>query len=73
MSVPIRFTDEQINAIMAAAQPLAPADRPAFLEEVAAGLQHCEIGDGAVGRVIREAQAKYWHPPRYGTRSIGHQ
>ena len=37
--MPIALTDAQLAVIMAAAEPLAPADRSAFLETVA-GLLH---------------------------------
>lgn len=60
---PIALTDEQLSAVMAAAQPLALADRSAFLEDVAAALAALPtIGDGVVGRVVREVQSKYFHP-----------
>jgi hypothetical protein len=63
MPAPIALTDEQLNAIMTAAEPLAPADRGPFLEEVAAGLRDREIGDGLIHRVISEVQRKYFSPP----------
>jgi hypothetical protein len=47
------FTDFQIDAILAAAQPLDPDQRAAFLE----------IGDGLVARVCAEAQARFFTPP----------
>jgi hypothetical protein len=34
MPAPPAFTDEQIDAIMRAAAPLAPDDRAAFVEEM---------------------------------------
>jgi hypothetical protein len=61
--MPLALTDEQLSAIMAAAEPLAPADRSAFLEDVAAALAALPVvGDGAVNRVVREAQSKYFRP-----------
>src|SRR3954454_21546148 len=56
MSKPIALTDNQMTAIMRAAEPLQPDDRGPFLERVAARLQAIEIGDGSVGRVCRELQ-----------------
>jgi predicted DNA-binding transcriptional regulator YafY len=50
MPSPLAFTDEQIAAIMNAAQPLARADRAAFLEAVVAALDGGAVGDGAVYR-----------------------
>jgi hypothetical protein len=55
---PIRLTDEQLTAIMAAAQPLPVGDRGPFLEAVAAGLQGRVIGDGTVYLAICEAQRR---------------
>ena len=68
MPVPPAFTDQQIDAIMNAAQPLARADRAAFLEAVVEALDGQPIGDGAVFRVIREVQGRYLEPQRWGTR-----
>jgi hypothetical protein len=53
--MPIALTDRQLDMVMAAAQPLPPADRSAFLAEVAALLQGVEIGDGAVHRACADA------------------
>jgi hypothetical protein len=42
-------SDEQLDAIMRAAQPLASADRERFVEAVTAALQGREIGDAGGG------------------------
>jgi hypothetical protein len=69
MPAPLAFTDEQIAAIMNAAQPLARADRAAFLEAVVAALDGKPLGDGlVVFRVIREVQGRYLEPQRWGVR-----
>jgi hypothetical protein len=39
VSTPIAFSDEQLDAIMHAAHPLAPANRERFVEAVTAALQ----------------------------------
>ena len=62
MSKPVALTDNQMTAIMRAAEPLQPVDRGPFLERVAARLQAIEIGDGSVGRVCRELQRDYLRP-----------
>jgi hypothetical protein len=50
---PIRLTDEQLNAILHAARPLAVRDRDPFLQDVAAALQgNAAPGDGDVHRAI---------------------
>jgi hypothetical protein len=60
---PIALTDRQLDAIVAAAAPLAPADRGPFLEAVAAALRGREVGDGAVYLAITAAQRQFFHPP----------
>ena len=57
---PLALTDTQMTAVMAAAQPLPPADRSLFLQDVAAALDGKELGDGVVARVCREIQRRYW-------------
>jgi hypothetical protein len=49
---PLRLTDDQLAAVLRAAEPLAVGDRDAFLRDVAAALQGQELGDGTVYRVI---------------------
>jgi hypothetical protein len=77
---PISLSDDQLTQIMQCAEPLAPPDRSAFLEAVAVALRsHPVVGDGIVGRVVRQVQAtfqrgvdtvsgtgvnKYWRTPR---------
>jgi hypothetical protein len=60
---PIALTDEQLDAIMRACQPLQPADRGPFLEAVAAALQGRVIGDGTVYLAIAAAQRQHRDPP----------
>ena len=68
MPPPLAFTDSQITAIMDAAQPLARADRAAFLEAVVEALEGRPIGDGQVFRAVRAAQGRYRDAPKWGTR-----
>ena len=61
---PIRLTDSQLDAVLAAARPLAVGDRDAFLQDVAAALQgRSEIGDGDVYRAIADVQRRHHDPP----------
>jgi hypothetical protein len=60
--LPIRITDGQYIAIFNAACALCPSDRDQFVADVAAALQGQPIGDGAVGRAIREVQVRFAHP-----------
>ena len=60
---PLRLTDDQLAAVLQAAEPLAIGDRGAFLQDVAAALQGQELGDGTVYRAIAQAQRQYYDPP----------
>jgi hypothetical protein len=62
-SRPLSLTDQQIEIIQRAAEPLALRDRSAFLETVAELLDDKELGDGAVARAAAEAQRRYRDPP----------
>jgi hypothetical protein len=63
MDKPLHLSDSQLEQILRAAAPLAPADRSTFLADVAAALRGQTLGDGAVFRIIREIQGRYFHPP----------
>ena len=60
---PLSLTDESMSMLMRLSEPLPPVDRSKFLADVAHELKGCaEIGDGLVGRVGREVQARYFKP-----------
>jgi hypothetical protein len=61
-SKPISLTDYQLDAILAAAAPLQPYDRSAFLAAIA----HYFTGRAEIGelhRAISELQRIYFQPP----------
>ena len=58
---PLRLTDDQLTAVLRAAEPLAVGDRGA--QDVAAALQGQELGDGAVYRTVAQVQRRYYDPP----------
>jgi hypothetical protein len=60
---PIALTDDQMFAVIAAAQVLPPDLRSTFLAAVAHALRGVPVGDGSVPRIIREVQREFWHPP----------
>jgi hypothetical protein len=67
---PLHLADAELAAVMTAASVLRPADRPAFLAEVAAALraQGDEmIGVGLIHRVVVPIQRRYWGSPDLGT------
>jgi hypothetical protein len=62
---PISLSDQQLDAVLRAAEPLQPRDRGLFLEEVARELATLpDIGDGALHRIIMTVQHKHFDPPR---------
>jgi hypothetical protein len=68
----IKLTDDELNAVMAAAKPIAVDRRDAFLQEVASALASCsEIGPGTVHRVCAAAQRQFFEPPDFGPRTRG--
>jgi hypothetical protein len=61
---PIRLTDDELSAVLAAARPLDVTLRDAFLQRVASTLQeYREVGPGLVHRVCAEAQRQLFDPP----------
>jgi hypothetical protein len=61
---PITVTSSQFDHILSVAQPLAAGQREAYAVDVATSLQGQPIGDGSVGRAVREAFATHFHPAR---------
>jgi hypothetical protein len=60
----IKLSDDELNAVMAAARPIAVERRDAFLQQVASELARCdEVGPGDVHRAIVEAQRAHFDPP----------
>ena len=60
----LALTDDQLATVMNAAEPLLPADRSRFLEDVATALATIpELGDGSIARTCREIQRRYFTPP----------
>jgi hypothetical protein len=63
-NLPLEVTDEQMTMIYRASDALLPPDRPAFLSALAVRLRGEPIvGDGSIGRAIRELQRQYLRPP----------
>ena len=63
---PLALTDDQLNAISAAATPLPPDLRPVFLETCAreiAAMPTTTVGDGSLHRLIMTIQRQYYRPP----------
>jgi hypothetical protein len=60
--MPIPLSGPQFLAIANAAAALNPVDRDPFIVAVAAALEGQPVGDGIIGRVIRDVQCRFSHP-----------
>jgi hypothetical protein len=68
---PIRLSDSELDAVMAAARPLPVERRDAFLQQVASSLQNCrELGPGVVYRVVAETQRAFFNLPEFGRGAV---
>ena len=64
MPSPIRLSDSELDAVLAAARPLAVELRDPFLHAVARELAGRNvIGPGVVHRVCAEQQRQFFDPP----------
>jgi hypothetical protein len=71
MPTPLRLSDSELDAVFAAARPIVPSKRDAFLQSLASELaRQSELGPGAIYRAIREVQKKFFDPP-LSTAEIG--
>jgi hypothetical protein len=65
---PLPLNDHEMTILRSLAEPIEQHRRPQFLEEVAAELearrQAGEIGEGAVHRVARTVQRRFFDPPQ---------
>jgi hypothetical protein len=61
---PINLTDEELDAVVSAALPIAVDRRDAFLRQVANALAGCvEIGPGTVHRICAATERAFFDPP----------
>ena len=65
---PLELNDNEMTILRRLAEPLDQQRRTQFLQEVAAELEAKrlagEIGEGAVHRLARDLQRKYFTPPQ---------
>jgi hypothetical protein len=61
---PLALSDAQLDAIMLACRPMQPQERQAFLAALGVLFQgREEIGDGELGRALRQLQREIFRPP----------
>jgi hypothetical protein len=68
---PIRLSDSELDAVMAAARPLPVERRDAFLQAVAAELRGREVGPGIIHPVCAETQRAFFDPPQLAAGAPG--
>jgi hypothetical protein len=63
--MPLVLSDSQIDHIALVARPLRPTERTAFMAALFQDLimRRDEVGDGELGRVLRDLQRKHSKPP----------
>jgi hypothetical protein len=68
--MPIAFSDEEKDLLLALAQPIDQRRRTEFLQAVAAQLetsgQAGAVGIGSVHRIAAQVQRRFWEPPELG-------
>jgi hypothetical protein len=73
--MPLSLATEEMDLLLSLAQPIDQRQRDQFLHEVAAELevkrQAGEIGEGAVHRVARSVQRRFFDPPALGEAAQG--
>jgi hypothetical protein len=73
----LELNDEEMNVLMSLAGPIDQQRRPQFLQEVAVELeakrQAGEADEGAVHRLARTIQRKYFDPPQLPNASPVHR
>jgi hypothetical protein len=68
MPTPLHLSDEEMDLLLALAQPIDQRLRPEFLAAVAAELEAASaqtgVGIGSVHRVARTVQRRFFDPPQ---------
>jgi hypothetical protein len=64
MPTPLSFSPEEMDLLLALAQPIDAAQRSAFLDAVAAAIEGQASGPGLVHQVGRRIQREFWTPPQ---------
>ena len=73
--MPLQLSDDEMNVLLSLAGPIDQQSRPKFLQEVAAELEASGQagGPGAVHRIGRVVQRRFWDPPSLPNASPVHR
>jgi hypothetical protein len=66
----LALSDAQINHILLTTEPLRPRERREFMAQLLEDLlmRREEIGEGELGRLLRDLQRRYFTPPTIDAR-----
>jgi hypothetical protein len=62
--MPLSFSPEEMDLLLALARPIEPAQRSAFLDAVAAAIGEQARGPGIIHQTARRIQRDFWTPPQ---------
>jgi hypothetical protein len=66
----VSFTDDEATVILSLARPIEAGLRPQFIDAVRAELEAAGLsGTGAVHRIARVLQRRYFNPPEFPNQS----
>jgi hypothetical protein len=67
----LNFSDDEMSVLVGLCGPIAQQARPSFLQEVAQELEAAGLGGGvgAVHRIGRVVQRRYFNPPEFPNQS----
>jgi hypothetical protein len=62
--MPLSLFAEEMDLLLALAQPIEPAQRSAFLDAVAAAIGEQASRPGIIHQTARRIQRQFWTPPQ---------
>jgi hypothetical protein len=70
LAMSLALSDAQINHILLTTRPLQPRERQEFMAQLLEDLlnRRDEIGEGELGRLLRDLQRRYFTPPTVDAR-----
>jgi hypothetical protein len=70
LAMSLALSDAQINHILLTTRPLQPRERQEFMAQLLEDLlnRRDEIGEGELGRLLRDLQRRYFTPPAIDAR-----
>jgi hypothetical protein len=71
--MPLSFSAEELDLLLALAQPIPPAQRSAFLDAVGAALGEQAREPGLIHQVARRVQRDFWTPPQLANATPVHR